>query len=217
METELSKVSPVLPWSEVEKLTPQQLSAYGRRLSKFTSRDNRLTVLRSQEIVPYSLIKESKDLAREINKRVDKENRRRLKLYGDKIQLQDKINIKELPTSKQWAKRRVENLRRRSKHSESYYLKVQRKNIQTQLRALGLDKEANRIGNLRADKLSWLVNNKDFNIWDLLNTYYIPNETSFEETLSEKASRQMVDETYNNAIGDYIERAVKLVVLKKLK
>lgn len=210
-ETQIKSTSPVLPWSEVEKMSPQQLGHYGRRLAAYNSRSNRLVVLRSGEILNYkSEIEPSKKLVRDINKGVDSLNRALERAFPGELKLDKKINLKEKPGSRSWAHTRIENLARRKSRDEKYYLKLQRENIDVQLKALGLDSVAEKAKRLNNTQLAWLVRNKNFNLWDELNTYYIPNESNLPETMDEKKARQFPESDRDRAIESFIDMALKI-------
>lgn len=210
LESQIKSVSPVLEWSEVEKLSPQQLGWYGRRLQQFTSRSNRLDVLASREIIPHATITESKKLTYKINSRIRRANEKLKKQFGNTVDLYEEIKIREKPASKAWAQQRIKNLTRRSKHDVNYYLDIQRKNIKVQLTALGYEQYISSIDAMSNNQLQWLVMNKMQNIWDMLNGWYRPNETKLTETMQEKQSRQDVDPDRGARIGQYIEAALKI-------
>lgn len=210
-EIQIKSTSPVLPWSEVEKMSPQQLGHYGRRLAAYNSRSNRLVVLRSGEILNYkSEIEPSKNLVRDINKGVDSLNRALERAFPGELKLDKKINLKEKPGSRSWAHTRIENLARRKSHDEKYYLNLQRENIDVQLRSLGIDDVAEKVKRLNNTQLEWLVRNKDYNLWDELNTYYIPNESGLQEAMIEKKERQLISEERNRTIEQWVDMALKI-------
>lgn len=140
------------------------LRKYTRDLTKFTS--TRMTVLSHGDVVPEAMILETRRNVKQYNRRVEQERRklqRKIKTLKISEDLQRSPNFQEIhienkPRNAQEATRLLNRSRQWRHSSPSMKLRGQRRAAVKMLRQIGLDHEANQLGNLRSDLFDRLVN-----------------------------------------------------------
>lgn len=156
--------SPRLNFSEVRGMNLNELRKYSRDLSNFTA--TRMTVLPHGDVVPEAMILETRRNVAQYNHRVEQERRklqRKVRTPEISEDLQRSPNFQEIhlenkPRNEQEANRLLKRSRQWKHSSPSMKLRGQRRAAVKMLRQIGLDHEANQLGNLRSDLFDRLVN-----------------------------------------------------------
>ena len=190
--------SPLLPWREVQKLTPIARRKYELALQAYTNRNNANTVLESGELMPTAQLKQIKAEIREHNRRANEEVKRIDKINAPAFKTikqrqwergrmdsngvyhpgsRDEFGVLvpiqgvyQPPASRWAADRRLQSLKQQNKRGYSFYRTNARMGIVKQLIKLGRKDLANKVRNMRADAFDVLANRSD--IWEYLGYIY---------------------------------------------
>lgn len=158
--------SPRLNYGEVRGMTTQQLKAYARRLERFNN--TKMTVLQSGDVVKVEDLKKIRKNIRIYNVRIERERKRYEAAQRERVRKGLQKEVKPFPVqtvayrrpysagqaeslagkSKKWAKRDPRKL-----------MRSRRRSAVAMLKAVGLDKEAGRISNMRTEDLEQLIDN----------------------------------------------------------
>lgn len=215
-ELEVASASPRMDWAEVKAMSPQKRNAYAKRLEEFNARGNRLDVLESGEIVPHSVITETKRLADVWNAKAAEEKERLYRIAPDVRKKMeriretrrrergsvhgslDKIEIKEPPKSRKNAYRRLETLKNMVEADFTEKRKGKRSNAVDMLRKMGYDEIASYVGSLSNDAFDYLSHSTAF--WSML-------EIQYAESLAMKQGKVMIEDTQSGKLADLAKTA----------
>lgn len=186
---EVRAASPRVPAKDIAKMTPGQKRSYRAKLERFNSRDNRLSVLESGEILKHA------DLAK-FQKRVksynDKVERTRVQLErkaqkqgfykGKTVKNESAIsgikflNATAKPKSKEQFRAFKRGFERLKKTSEVKRRQMLRQNAKAALCEVGLSDVAKQIDKLNNNAFDMLMTYTDF--WGAVNSVYVEADVS---------------------------------------
>ncbi len=168
--------SPRLNYGEVRGMTTQQLKAYGRRLDRFNRTP--LTVLQSGDVVKVKDLKDIQKNIRTYNARIERDRKRYEKEQRERVRKGIQEEVRQFPWKRMEYRRpysagQAQSLAVKSKKwaksDPRKLLRARRRSAVAMLKAVGLDKEAGRISNMRADDLEQLIDNygllEDVALW----------------------------------------------------
>lgn len=168
--------SPRLNFGEVRGMTTQQLKAYARRLDKFNT--TKMTVLQSGDVVKVADLKNIQKNIRIYNARIERERKQYEGRQRERVRKGLQKEVKPFPIETV-AYRRPYNAaqaqsfagkaKKWAKCDPRKLMRSRRRSAVLMLKAVGLDKEAGRISNMRTEDLEMLIDNygllDDVAIW----------------------------------------------------
>lgn len=191
-QSSIDKVSPKLPWAEVEAMNNRQRDAYVKRMRNF-NKNAKYVGSESGDVIPKAYITQATKFAQSYNKYVRAETMRikgispslwkqyreiqkGLLAHEESIGgLLTPIDIKKMtrPRSLEVAKRRVARFEERSKRKFGYYRRIQRKNMVTMLNTLNLYDLSELVRTMPSDNFDVL--SSVLPMWENLSVEYASN------------------------------------------
>lgn len=195
--------TPRLNYSEVRRMTTQQLNAYGRKLEKWNSTPK--TVLENGDVVNSSVIADYRKNVKLHNKRtrqqigklknheISEKARRILGTPQLGESVSGPIGLQEIKYRKPTSAKAAYRLQKKSKKwrnvNYKQRLKSQRKSAVDMLQALGMDKEANRVRNMESGNFEILV--RADGLLDDLSLWYYTDGSEVQKNIERsKANRK---------------------------
>lgn len=168
--------SPRLNFGEVRGMTTQQLKAYARRLDRFNRTP--VTVLKSGDVVKVEDLRNIRKNIRIYNVRIERERKRYEEKQRERVRkgLQKEVRPFPLanveyrrPYSAGQAQSLAGKAKKWAKSDPRKLMRSRRRSAVAMLKAVGLDKEARRISNMRTEDLEQLIDNygllEDVALW----------------------------------------------------
>lgn len=169
--------SPRLNYSEVRGMTTTQLKAYARRLEKWNT--SKMTVLQSGDVVKVEELKKIRQNIKIYNTKIRRERERYEARQRERVAKgrQDEVKTYPLhevtyrrPVSASHAKTLEAKSQKWAKRNPRKLMAGRRRSAVAMLRAVGLDKEAGRVSNMRTEDLEQLIDN--YGLLDDLALWY---------------------------------------------
>ncbi len=187
--------SPRLNFGEVRGMTTQQLKAYARRLDKFNRTP--LTVLQSGDVVKIEDLRKIRKNIRIYNARIERERKRYEAKQRERVRkgLQKEVKpftLNNVKYRRPYSAGQAQSLERKSKKwaksDPRKLMRSRRRSAVAMLKAVGLEKEARRISNMRAEDLEQLVDS--YGLLEDVALWY-------------RADREMMDRTIKSNPDDF--------------